>query len=128
MTLDDLMRYAQALGDLARAARRSNPTVGFMKPDTYVKPLKKVLSFEIKSVDNSQDTTLHEHASAILVVSNYAPTSVMSSAYSTASWRTTSTSTPWVPRPCRVLHRINTPLRFLVKGPTALMVNPEGSV
>ena len=97
LSYDELVRYAQALGDSVRASRKSAPTVGFRKPEPHGKPQRRVLSVETDSVDTA--VTQVEGDEAVLAFSAYTTPVVGSSASSTTSNGTSRFSTPYGPTP-----------------------------
>ena len=98
LSYDEVVRYAQALGDSVRAARKPNTTVGFRKPELPMgKPQRRVLSIGTDSVDTA--ITPAEGDEAVLALSAYTTPVVGSSASSTTSSATSRFTTPVGPTP-----------------------------
>lgn len=93
LSYDELVRYAQALGDSVRASRKSTSTVGFREPEPHGKPQRRVLSVDTDSVDTA--VTQIESDEAVLALSAYTTPVVGSSASSTTSNGTSRFSTPY---------------------------------
>ena len=97
LSYNELVRYAQALGDSFRASRKSTSTVDFRKPEPDGKPQRRVLSVDIDLVDTA--VTQAEGDEAVLALSAYTIPVVGSSASSTTSNGASRFSTPYGPTP-----------------------------